>query len=268
MVIDIEKYYAGRERELRLLFDEPLVVVDPVDKGRNVASAVKPDKIYTLVGAARAFLKEPRLEFFFPTPTKPLPLNELKHALGERGSDCVFLTFDAVKAVPDVVWGQLHRTQRALCKLLELNDFPVLRSEVWSDEENLCAFVFELGQCMLSGVKVHMGPPLEREKECESFLQKYVGNSVVISGPYMEGGRWVVEVQRKQRDAAEYLRTKLKQGGVDAGVASLISKVLREGFRVEVNDEIAETYAGNGKFAVFLTEFLCGKPLWLSDGET
>jgi tRNA nucleotidyltransferase (CCA-adding enzyme) len=268
MVIDIEKYYAGGEKELRLLFDEPLVVVDPVDKGRNVASAVKPDKIYTLVGAARAFLKEPSLEFFFPTPTKPCPLNELKRTLEERGSDCVFLTFDAIDAVPDVVWGQLQRTQRALCKLLALSDFTVLRSAVWSDEENLCTFVFELGQRVLSGVKVHVGPPLEREKECESFLQKYVENSVVISGPYVEGGRWVVEVQRKQRDAVEYLRNKLKDGGVNAGVASMISQVLKEGFRVEVNGEIAEIYAHNGKFAVFLTEFLCGKPLWLSDGET
>src|SRR4030065_2673287 len=40
IVIDIENYYAGRERELRLLFDEPLVVIDSVDKGRNVASSV------------------------------------------------------------------------------------------------------------------------------------------------------------------------------------------------------------------------------------
>ena len=73
MVIDIENYYAGREKELRLLFAEPLVVVDPVDKGRNVASAVKPQKIYTLVGAARAFLKAPSERFFFPPKLKPCP---------------------------------------------------------------------------------------------------------------------------------------------------------------------------------------------------
>ena len=53
--------------------------------------------------------------------------------------------------------------------MLELNDFHVLRDAVWSDEENLCAFVFELEQHVLSGVKKHVGPPLEREKECEKL---------------------------------------------------------------------------------------------------
>ena len=77
MAIDIENYYAGREKELKLLFDEPLVVIDPVDKGRNVASAVKPDKIYTLVGAARAFLKTPNEDFFFPKPAKAFSSNRV-----------------------------------------------------------------------------------------------------------------------------------------------------------------------------------------------
>jgi len=267
MVVDIENYYADREKELRLLFDEPLVVVDPVDKGRNVASAVKTDKIYTLVGAAREFLKAPSEEFFFPTPKKPLSAPKLKRTLDTRGSDSLFLTFSAVKAVPDVIWGQLYRTQRALCKMLDLNDFKVLRSSAWSDEENLCVFVFELGQRVLSGVKVHVGPPLEREKECENFLKKYTENDCVVSGPYIEGGRWVVEVKRKQRDAVELMREKLKDGGVNAGVASLISQTLKEGFKVVVNGEVAETYVNNVKFAAFLTEFIRGVPSWLNPNE-
>ena len=44
VIIDIENYYADRQNELSLLFPEPLVIVDPVDKGRNVASAVQPAK--------------------------------------------------------------------------------------------------------------------------------------------------------------------------------------------------------------------------------
>ena len=58
-VIDIENYFAGRAREIDLLFEEPLVIIDPVDKGRNVASAVQPQKLGMLIGAARSFLKMP-----------------------------------------------------------------------------------------------------------------------------------------------------------------------------------------------------------------
>lgn len=267
IVIDIEDYYANREKELELLFEEPLVVIDPVDRGRNVASAVKSDKIYTLVAAARAFLKTPRAEFFFPTPTKPLRSEELRRTLEIRGSDCLFLTFDAIKAVPDIVWGQLYRTQRALCKMLGLNSFTVLRGAVWSDEIKLCALIFELDKRLLSGIKVHVGPPLERKMECDDFLRKYIDNDSVTAGPYVENGRWVVEVYRKQRDAVEVLREKLSDGGVSAGVASLVSETLKKGFTVSVDGEVVQAYAGNEKFAVFLTEFLAGKPSWLNSSE-
>jgi len=55
----------------------------------------------------------------------------------------------------------------------------------------------------------------------------------------------------------------LKDGGRNAGVAEGISKVLKKGFKVLVNEEISDVYETNGEFAVFLTEFLQGKPKWL-----
>lgn len=263
LVIDIENYYASREKELKLLFDEPLVVIDPVDRGRNVASAVKSDKVYILVGAARAFLKNPSLEFFFPTPSKALSTEELLQNFKTRGSNCLFVTFKAVKVVPDVIWGQLHRTQRALGKLLELNDFTVLRETVWTDETTLSCFVFELEQRLLSNVKKHIGPPLEYEKECEDFLQKYAEDGCVVSGPYVESGRWLVQISRKYVDAVTLLQEKLKHGGKNAGVARLISKTIETDYKIFVDEEILETYSKNKQFAEFLTEFLNGKPSWL-----
>ncbi|HLC01203.1 MAG TPA: CCA tRNA nucleotidyltransferase [Candidatus Bathyarchaeia archaeon] len=267
MVVDIENYYAEREKELRLLFNEPLVIVDPVDKGRNVASAVKPQKIYTLVAAAREFLKAPRKQFFFPPKTKALSGEKMKRHLEHRGSDCLFLTFNAVNAVPDVLWGQLYRTQRALRKLLELHDFRVLRDTAWSDEKALTAFVFELEQRVLAGAKKHLGPPLERENECENFLSKYADNNSVVSGPYIEDGRWLVEIQRKHTDAVELLTEKLKDGGRNAGVAELISEALKEEFNIKVNGEVLNVYSCNSAFAEFLTDFLSGKPFWLKPNE-
>jgi tRNA nucleotidyltransferase (CCA-adding enzyme) len=59
IVIDLEGYYAKRERDLELLFSEPLVIVDPIDKARNVASAVQTQKLYEFVAAARAFMQSP-----------------------------------------------------------------------------------------------------------------------------------------------------------------------------------------------------------------
>src|SRR4030042_4941217 len=89
LTLDIEDYYKGRERELQLLFPEPLVVVDPVDKGRNVASAVQPRKLYTFVGAARAFLKTPDAKFFYPPKTKALSAQALKSNMEKRAASLI-----------------------------------------------------------------------------------------------------------------------------------------------------------------------------------
>jgi len=263
MEIDIEDYYSGRGKELQLLFDEPLVVIDPADKGRNVASAVRPQRIHLLAAAARQFLRTPNEQFFFPSKTKALSCQRVRRQLEKHGSDFLFLTFSAVNAVPDVLWGQLYRTQRALRKLLELHDFQVLREMTWSDEETLNIFVFELEQQTLPCTKKHLGPPLEREQECDNFLAKYAGNKCVVSGPYIEDGRWKVELTRKQTDAVKLLSEKLAAGSRNVGVAELISEAFKVGFSILANEEVTNVYSSNSKFAEFFTDFLSGKPFWL-----
>jgi len=268
IVVDIENHYEQRENELGLLFKEPLVIVDPVDKGRNVASAVQPQKLYTLMAASRAFLKKPSLSFFYPPETTPLSVKELKQKLKKRGSAIVFLCFGNVDVVPDILWGQLYKSQRSLRKLLNFSDFKVLRDLAWSDEKTINMFIFELEDCRIPLVKSHLGPPLEKERECERFLAKHHSGSGTVSGPYIGDGRWVVQVRRKYTDACVLLREKLKGGGRSAGVAEQISHVLRKGFKVLVNDEIVEVYGKNKEFAEFLTEFLSGRPKWLEAAET
>ncbi len=262
-VIDIEGYYEGRENELGLLFKEPLVIIDPVDKGRNVASAVRSQRLYTFIAAARAFLKNPNIEFFYPAKTAALPVNELRQKLHKRGTAIIFVAFEKVDTVPDILWGQLYKSQRSLHKLVQLSGFNVLRDLPWSDEKTINMFIFELEQRLISPAKKHLGPPIEKERECEKFLKKHMSSPNTVTGPYIEDGRWVVELRRKYTDSVVLLNEKLKYGGRKAGVAEKIHQVLHKGFRICVNTEIIEVYKKNSEFARFLTEFLSGKPKWL-----
>jgi tRNA nucleotidyltransferase (CCA-adding enzyme) len=158
----------------------------------------------------------------------------------------------------------LYKSQRSLRKLIELSGFGVLRDLSWNDDNSLNMFVFELEDCCISGVKLHLGPPLGKEKECVRFVQKHLGKPGTVCGPYVQSGRWVVLVKRKYTDACVLLREKLKDGGKNAGVAEGISFVLKKkGFKVLVNEEAVGIYEKNGDFAVFLTELLLGKPKWL-----
>ncbi len=265
LTVDIEDYYKGRERELQKIFPNPFVVVDPVDKGRNVASAVQTQKLYTLIAAARVYLQKPSTTFFYPQEIKPLPAQALKRRLDNLGSSIIFLISDQIKSVPDVLWGQLYRTKRALRKQAEVNDFRVLRDVAWSDEKTMNVFILEIEQRTIPNVKKHSGPPLEREKESKNFLSKYAHNDAVVSGPYIEDGRWIVEVRRKYTDVTQLLSEILKNGGKNAGIADLMSKAFQKKLEILVNAEVIETYSNNEKFSEFLTEFLSGKPFWLKE---
>jgi tRNA nucleotidyltransferase (CCA-adding enzyme) len=210
-------------------------------------------------------MKRPNLNFFYPPPTIPMNAGKMKKTLEKRrrGPTIVFVAFGRVDAVPDILWGQLYKSLRSMHKLVGLSDFSLLRDFAWSDEKDLNVFGFELEHCCIPEVKKHLGPPLEKESECEKFLLKHQNASKTVSGPYVEDGRWVVEVRRNYTDACALLREKLKDGGKNAGVAEGISHVLKKGFRVFVNEEVVEVYEKNNRFAEFLTDFLSGKPKWL-----
>lgn len=263
-VIDIEKYYEGRAREIDLLFPEPLVIIDPVDKARNVAAAVQSEKLHIFIAAAREFLKKPKTEFFYPPAIIPFSSDELKLKIEKTDSSIIFLILNGVKAVPDVLWGQIYRTKRNLRKFIELNDFIALRDAAWNEEEKGCTIlIFEIEQTLLPLTKKHLGPPLEHEKECEKFLSKYIDNKMVISGPYIEDNRWIVQIPRKNNNVKELLRARLKAGGKDIGIPELISKALNRKIEILEGKEINSVYLENKDFAKFLTEFLIGKPFWL-----
>ena len=262
-LIDIERFYQGLESEIPDLFPEPLVVVDPVDKGRNVAAAVAQDKMWLLVAASRQFLQSPSLNFFYPRPIKPLTTRQLAGKLAGRGSDIIFVQFGRVEAVVDVLWSQLYKTENSLRNLLKANGFQVLRTASWSDEKKCNVIVLEVEVKRLSPIVRHFGPPVSRVTESERFLEKYVGAPEAVSGPRVEDDRWVVEKKRRRVDAASLIRMSLSDGGKTIGVANKISPVLREKFKVLVNEEIADLCEKRRDLNLFLTDYLMGRPTWL-----
>jgi tRNA nucleotidyltransferase (CCA-adding enzyme) len=261
-IIDYEGHYE-RKDDAKKLFEEPLVILDPVDKRRNVAAAVRKERLDEFIAASRAFLETPDLKFFYPPQKEALEPIELVNWINGRGSAIVFISFEACPGVPDVLWGQLYKSQRALQKLIKKHDFTVLRDTVWSNERNLNIFIFEVENRFLPNMKRHFGPPLRKRMSCEKFLRKHVEAEPTVSGPRIEGGRWVVDVQRRYTDVVKLLNEKLGNTGADVGLAEFVSKAVADSLEVLVNDEVLKLYSVNPELAKFLTEYLKGKPRWL-----
>lgn len=262
--IDLGSHYENTESTLKRIFTEPLVIIDPVDKGRNAASAVRKERLDEFVAASRGLLRKPAGEFFFPPKKNSFCSEELLQQMRSRGSALVFILFRGAKTVPDILWGQLYKSQRALRKLARRYGFRVIRDDTWSDENGLNAFLIELKHRRLPHLRKHFGPPLEKKEECTVFLQKYVGSKRLLSGPQIMDGRWVVEIRREYVDIVELFEDKLEDGGKDVGVANLISEALIENLEIRVNAEILTMYSRNKDFAKFVTTYLKGQVRWLT----
>jgi tRNA nucleotidyltransferase (CCA-adding enzyme) len=260
--IDYQGYYEDRNDEIPKIFEEPLVVVDPVDKGRNVASAVRKERLIEFVAASRHFLLHPSKEFFLPKPLKILSEKQLVQSIEKRGTALVFLKIPKVGTVPDILWGQLYKTERSLRRMLVQNGFSIIGDAAWSNETDLSLLLFEAEHRFLSATRKHLGPPVEKRLECERFLRKHTGAPATVYGPRLEDERWVVGIKRQYTDTVECLKAELKQGGRQVGVAELISKAVAKKPDVLVNEQIAGTYRTSGNFAEFLTRYIQGKPEW------
>jgi len=263
-VIDIEGHYNDPEEARKIFRNEPLIVVDPVDRNRNVASAVRIDRLSEFIMASRLFLKNPDIKFFCPTEPEPYSVEEMLQAIKARSSAFIFIKTRPIKAVPDVLWGQLFKSQRALTKLFEQFSFEVIRSDIWSDERIGNIFLFELSTRFLPSIEKHIGPPIEKAAECERFLNKHSFSKDVFSGPRIENNRLIIEKRRKYPDAVALLKEKLKDGGGSIGVASLVSKAFLDSLEIFVNEEIKDLYSTEKGFALFLTKYLIGRPRWLT----
>src|SRR5207249_10215877 len=142
-----------------------LVVIDPIDSSRNLAAAVRPDKLWNFVATGRQFLQNPGLWYFFPPEFKPKTRQQFAKRIDDLGHDLLAITFKHTVSVPDVLWGQLMRLERSLLDIMTREEFSPYRSALWSDETKESAILVETGRTALPEVRLQKGPPVTKSED-------------------------------------------------------------------------------------------------------
>ncbi len=192
-VIDIESSFAS-EKEALLHFKHPfLVVVDPTDSNRNVAAALSYNQFARMVLACRAFLKKPTLEFFFSHREQVLSVSRIKKFFAAEELMGIHFPYPK-ETLSDVMWGQLNRLTQKLSHALQQHSFSVTRAFFWTDGQSNNFIIFNVENPRLPQIKTRTGPKVVEENHTEQFL---AAHPHPISGPRVENGRVVLEVERK-----------------------------------------------------------------------
>jgi tRNA nucleotidyltransferase (CCA-adding enzyme) len=259
--LDLEKPNGSQDSRARD-FGSPLVVIDPIDPNRNLAAAVRDDKLWGFVAGSRELQKNPGIWYFFPPKYKPKTKAQFSKLLDHQDRDIVAIFFEHARIVPDVLWGQLLKIEKSLTELMMRQDFHPLRSTVWSDEGRSSAILVELDSLTLPGVQTRQGPPVSKPDDSQGFLDRHLNAKDTIRGPWVQAGRWVVEKKRRILTIEQLISAALKDRKLGLAIPEQLDISFHRDLKVLENRRIL-TLLGREGFDQALSEFLAAKPAWL-----
>ncbi len=216
-VIDIQNYHRQPLLELNQSKLSPLIVVDPVQAGRNAAAALNEETFKQFRKVAFSFLAKPAPGFFYPPPFDPAQLKPRK------GQKLVLLTLRLSQGKEDVVGAKLVKAFQFLVSQLKKFDFPLVSADwFWSSQMGEPAFiwfVFNQKELPLDCQKIFIGPALSlasphhlasfKKKHQQTFVKvinhkKYlcaqVDRSFIQPAPFL-----------KSLFSSHYFRSKIKK---------------------------------------------------------
>jgi tRNA nucleotidyltransferase (CCA-adding enzyme) len=234
-IIDIENFYKKEEYEAvrRIFKDQPLIVIDPTDKNRNVAAALSVENFYKFKKVSEEFLINPCEETFFGKTNYITDL-EFSRIILKRNTEILLIKFK-----PPKVYGK----------------------GVYTDENELALVLLEMEVNSLPNVQKIIGPIVFDEKNSKSFLEAHKNPLV---GPYIEDKRWVVEVERKFKTAKEKIVDTLNKP-LDIlkakGIPNYIAEAISKGFEVISGEEIEKLLRERRDVGVFFYNYFYKKKL-------
>lgn len=255
-VIDIEGHYS--QGSALDAFDSPLVVVDPVDRGRNASAAVTPRSLATFISASRHFLRRPSITFFFP-PTCRIESGGLMGMLEGRGTELIAIEIACPSLPSDVLWGEINHSLSRISGLLKEKGFRLLDASAWSDEKEKVIFLLELQEGRLPETETHVGPSAIFPDDEERFLEKHLKSPRTVAGPFISGDRWCVIRRREATDARKVLEESLPRMKLSPDIAI----EMRRGFDLFSASELIRHSQGRPEIMSEIFMFMRKRPLWL-----
>ncbi len=256
IIIDLEQYYDSSEEVAELFRGNPLIVIDPVDKARNVAAAVSETRLSEFILASKLFLKKPSIKFFKEEKERKITIKEIRRLSKDRNFAYIFFTIREEKP-PDVIWGELKRSEDGVKRALERLGFTVYRSGSWTDERRYGLLIFELDRSSLTRYALHKGPPVHLEN-AEEFVELWMRRGI---GPWVDGDRVYVLRARDETRVSKLLRREIERGGV--AISRGILDYVKSGKLGENLERLIKLAKKREDLLRFLFEFLEAKSSFL-----
>lgn len=240
-LIDVEDHHEeGLPDRLEETFEnEDLVVIDPTDPDRNVASVLSSQNYARFIHEAWRYLQEPDVEAFFPEEAD-IDRDRVREELEARG-DVVVMELDRPDVVDDLLYPQLRRLMGRMRQELTDAEFQLFDSGFFVTDD-IVRLVFDFQLAELPERVKHRGPQVfHNSTHLEQFSSKY-------DTVWVEGDRLTTIVERENTRAEEVLERFREGDNRERGVPTDLTDPMAEATFIEVDQDEDAWYRFLGRF--------------------
>jgi len=191
-------------------FDTPLVFIDPVDSDRNVSSALIKEKFDFFIKASKAYLKKPKITFFYPNKVKAIDLEKIRKIIEDQDCKYIGIRFQKPKIIDENLYPQIKKSVKTVWEHLKRAEFKIFDVNYYANDKNIY-IIIKTSKEKLPDTMIHIGPPVKKESNSKEFLEKWKGHKDLIKGPFKENNRWKVEIKRKHKNISNFLKAEFNK---------------------------------------------------------
>ncbi|MBI2672214.1 CCA tRNA nucleotidyltransferase [Candidatus Woesearchaeota archaeon] len=176
----------------------PLIIIDPVDKTRNISASLSMENFNKFKDIAKKYLKNPSEKFFKKDISIP--------------NDSFILKIIQLKGKKDIVGSKIVKVIDYVKLNLNKEGFKVTSSGwFW---ENEATFWFKVKNKSLPKYLIHKGPPINLEKHAYQFKKKY--SQVFVKNKFL-----YAKITRKITNVKKFVNKLLKDEYVKERVKNI-----------------------------------------------
>ena len=206
-------------------FKTSIVIIDTIDKNRNLAAAISDENLGKFILVSRAFKEKPTLEFF---------KNKKSTVSKKHWENLLVIKFYFKIRSPDIIWGQIKRATSSLSTQLELGGFNVLRSMPHTDQQKEVYLFFLLASIKIPKIYPKNGPEFFRENSSKSFISK---NLVKTELMWIGNNRKIISLEnRKHTEAIKFMTDFLKKN-LRTDIPKGLQSDFKRGFKVSIGNK-------------------------------
>ena len=208
-------------------FESPMVLIDPIDRNRNLGAAISIENVTNFILIARNFLKKNSVSYFKQKSKLSVPKEFAKNML--------VINFKYKKRSDDIIYGQIKRAANSIESQMNKEGFNVLRNDSLAYDENNASLIFLLESIIISKNEIRTGPEVFSSEFSSKFININSKKSKLMwTDKY---GKLQSLQTRRYENAKSFLNDLIKNHIGESGIPKGLRVDFKTGFKISTGKD-------------------------------